>query len=105
MEFSFERAVKEPCRTPACEARIRDSIETEAHFHFDLHVDRVAIFHRGLKTPLLHGFDRLLIESESQAANNANIARSSLVIDNHPKHACPLSFGVTRRLRVHRIRR
>jgi hypothetical protein len=41
------------------------SIQPKVNLYVDLYGDRTAVFHRRLKTPTLHGFNRLLIQTHT----------------------------------------
>ena len=47
------------------------SIKAESDLHADLDAHRPAIFQGGLEDPLPNGFNRLGVQSKSQAANHA----------------------------------
>src|SRR5947199_6168857 len=44
------------------------SVEVEVHFDGDFDAHGVTVFHRGLEFPILHRFNRLFIETHTQAA-------------------------------------
>jgi hypothetical protein len=79
------------------------SVEVESDFYADLHVHRFAIFKGRLKAPLFDRFDGLGVQAKAQAADDANVARLSGSVDDHPEDAGSLSLGATRFLGIVRI--
>ena len=76
----------------------------EFDFHANLDIHGFAILKSRLKAPLADGFERLCVESQTQAANHFNIARTSGCIDDQPKHASSLLLGSARFFCIVRIR-
>src|SRR5690348_7184976 len=53
----------------------------------------MAVFHRGLKFPILNGFDCFFVESHSQAAEHPDIARTPVRADDQRQRAHTLVLG------------
>ena len=58
------------------------SVEVEVDFDGDFDTYRVTVFHRGLKFPILNGFDGLFIEPHSKTAQHADVAWAAIRTDN-----------------------
>ncbi len=64
--------------------------ELEFDFNTNLHAHRLPIFQRRIKTPLLHGLDRLCIQSEPKPVDDPNVARLSGCVDDQKQRASAL---------------
>ena len=58
------------------------SVQVEIDFHRNLNGHRMAIFHSGLKFPILNGFDGFFVESHSQATEHSDIAGTPVRADD-----------------------
>ena len=59
----------------------------EVDFYGDLDPHGVTVFHGGLELPVLHGFDGLLIESHTKAAQHADVAGTAIGSDDQTESA------------------
>ena len=51
----------------------RFSVQVEVYFHGDFDSHRMTVFHRRLKLPVLHRFDRPFIQAHAEAAQYSNV--------------------------------
>jgi serine/threonine protein kinase HipA of HipAB toxin-antitoxin module len=70
-------------------------MKLEADLDTNLHVQGPPILQRRLQAPLLDGLNRPCVQAESQAADDADVTRASLIVDDQPEDAGSLGLGVT----------
>ena len=68
----------------------------EIDFDGDFEAHRMSIFHGRLEAPGLDSSNRLLIQTHAQAAQNADIGRMALSVNNHTQRANTLILGLAR---------
>ena len=54
----------------------------KSNLHANLDIHWLSILQGRFEAPLFDGFDSLRVESKPQAADNTNVARHSLVVDD-----------------------
>ena len=59
--------------------------QPEVDFDLRFHCDRFAILDAGFELPLLHGFDGLIVESQTQAMQHAHVDRLPRVQPGGPR--------------------
>src|SRR5277367_6870700 len=68
----------------------RALVQAEINFHVDLHGDWLAVFHSGLKFPVLDRFNGFLIQTQPQSARHANISGMTIRSYNQPQYTSAL---------------
>ena len=58
------------------------ALETKVDFHIDHDPNGMTILGRGVETPLLDGFDCLLVQTHSERPLHPDILRQALLIDD-----------------------
>src|SRR5207249_3611975 len=81
----------------------RNLVQPEAHFHVNRYCHRLSIFHRRIKAPVLHRFNRLLVEAHSKLASDANIARLAIGTDYQHQDTNTLILRLASFFRILRI--
>src|SRR5258708_1882909 len=79
-------------------------VKPELNFYVDRNRDRFPVFLSRVEFPLIHGLDRFLIQTQSQAAGYMDVAGPSIGADNQAKNAYTLIFGLAGFFGVFRIR-
>src|ERR1700680_2588489 len=70
--------------------------QPEVHFNGRDHGHRLAVLHARLETPLLHGFDRFLIEAEAQRPHYLHLFGHTLLVHYDLQLHGALPFGLAR---------
>ena len=78
---------KRPRFLAAFEGSCDLSVQAESDFYVDLHGHRPAIFHSRLEGPAPHGFNSLLIQTQSKGARDLDIARFAVRAYDQPQNA------------------
>src|SRR5579864_4351302 len=90
-------------RTVSRVVKVTGLIKSKADFDTNFHVHRLTIFLSGLEAPLLHRIDRLGVQSEAEAADNSNVARAAISVDNEPQNTSTLRLVPARLFGIFRI--